>query len=252
MAVFLGNEILRLDSIDSTNSYAQYLLNYQKTFDGTVVIAKKQFAGRGQRGKTWYSEPNNNLSFSIILKNNGTQVQNQFYLNMAVALGIANYIFNTINSSNEVHIKWPNDILVNEKKIAGILIENTINGDIISNSVVGIGLNVNQQIFNLDSNSREATSLSVCNNTNIDLDVCLSDLLTSIEKFVLLFRNEKFLELSVSYHQLLYKKNIPSKFLFNNSEIIATINQVNKNGQLELITSENEKITCNVQEIKFL
>ena len=137
--------IIKLNAIDSTNSYLKNnaIKNNFESF--TVVVAEKQTDGRGQLGTVWESDQGKNLTFSVLIKFLDFKITQQFYLSMAVSLGVlrvlkSQFIYN-------FHIKWPNDILAENNKVAGILIENSIVGSFIKNSVIGIGLNVNQTNF---------------------------------------------------------------------------------------------------------
>jgi len=137
--------IIKIDAIDSTNSYLKKLATNGTINSYTVVVAKHQTAGRGQMGTLWVSEANKNLTFSFLIKFNSFKSTSQFYLSMAVSLGVLLAVNAVVKSS--FFIKWPNDILADKDKVAGILIENTLRGNFIKQSVIGIGLNVNQKNF---------------------------------------------------------------------------------------------------------
>ena len=127
---FTGKFLLHLPSVDSTNNYAKNYIAKSSPIDGTVILADEQFAGRGQSGNIWLSEAGKNLTFSIIYQTSFLLATEQFYLNMAISLGISAALASILlpDSDLSVKIKWPNDIYVQNKKIAGILIENTISG----------------------------------------------------------------------------------------------------------------------------
>lgn len=133
--------VVQLNSIDSTNSHAQGIIAKNGLLQEMVFNASAQLEGKGQAGNSWESEPCTNLTFSLALQPVYLKAENQFYLTQAISLGIIDFLNN-----NEIKalIKWPNDILVDRKKITGILIENSIMGESLQSSVVGIGLNVNQ------------------------------------------------------------------------------------------------------------
>lgn len=116
---------------------------------GLALMARTQTAGRGQRGNSWEAEPGKNITLSLMLRPEATEAARQFEISEAVALGVAD----TVESLgiDGVSVKWPNDIYVGDRKIAGILIENTLSGTIISRSIAGIGLNVNQREFRSDA-----------------------------------------------------------------------------------------------------
>ncbi len=145
---FIGKKFIYLPSCHSTNDIAAELLPHLD--EGTVVIAAHQTNGRGQRGNSWEAEAGANLTFSIVLKPNFLPASQQFYFNMAVALGIIRglrYFFegnrsNSSDKSDQLKLKWSNDIYFQDFKLGGVLIENTIESTNLKNSVVGIGINM--------------------------------------------------------------------------------------------------------------
>ena len=144
--------IIWRDTCPSTNSDPAVL--DPEAPHGLVVAAREQTAGRGQRGNTWESGPGLNLSFSIVLRPAGIHPARQFCISEAVALAVAETVEEELRSNgvdDPVYVKWPNDIYVGDRKICGILIENTVTGTHIDKSIVGIGLNVNQREFHSDA-----------------------------------------------------------------------------------------------------
>ncbi|MDE6266198.1 MAG: biotin--[acetyl-CoA-carboxylase] ligase [Muribaculaceae bacterium] len=141
--------IIELDEVTSTNSY---MADHAGSLPAdTVVVAHSQTAGRGQRGNSWEAEPGKNLTFSLLLRPTSVTAVEQFLISRAVSVGIAQTLQQFTRGSEEVCIKWPNDIYVGAQKIAGILIENSLMGNMITRSIVGIGLNVNQLQFRSDA-----------------------------------------------------------------------------------------------------
>jgi BirA family transcriptional regulator, biotin operon repressor / biotin---[acetyl-CoA-carboxylase] ligase len=140
----IGKELIWLQKTDSTNQYLQDMLKKSKMPEGTMVIADEQTEGRGQRGNHWESSTGENLTFSFIIYPDFLELTNQFMLSKIIALALFDLL---IGYNENVKIKWPNDIYIGKKKIAGILLENVIKGTKISNTIVGIGLNINQKIF---------------------------------------------------------------------------------------------------------
>lgn len=138
-------EIIKLNSIDSTNNYAMKLIDADKAGHGLVVTAETQTGGRGQRGRTWLDTPGQSLLMSLIVCP-GFPLQQQFIFNAAVTVAIAN-VLQKLDPMGKVQIKWPNDIIITDKKAGGILIENVIRGNNWSYSVIGLGINVFQQSF---------------------------------------------------------------------------------------------------------
>ena len=131
----------------STNSWVA--ANSDTLAHGDIVMAVEQTAARGQRGNTWEATPGLNLTLSMLLRPEGVEAARQFDISRAVALGTAEMLQELLEQ--EVLIKWPNDIYVGDRKIAGILIENTLTGRLIDRSIAGIGVNINQEVFHSDA-----------------------------------------------------------------------------------------------------
>lgn len=140
----IGRKLIKLEVVDSTNNYAAKLIKSGEIEPGTVILADNQTAGRGQRMAEWRSNPGENLTFSCYVEKVNLSVQRQFVLSQVVALILVEF-FNKLGL--EAEVKWPNDILVDRKKIAGVLIENQLKGADISSSIIGVGINVNQSNF---------------------------------------------------------------------------------------------------------
>lgn len=146
--------IIDIPQTPSTNTLMAQMDSQSPLPHATIVRALVQTAGRGQRGNSWESEPGQNLTFSMLLRPAGVDAAAQFFISEAVALGVADTIAELLADcpeAGEVAVKWPNDIYVADRKICGILIENTLTGRTIDRSIAGIGLNVNQQLFVSDA-----------------------------------------------------------------------------------------------------
>ena len=170
-------QILKFDRLDSTNNHAKALIQEGKAKHGQVIYTVEQTAGRGQATKTWESESGKNLTFSLIVQPEHIPPNRQFLICQAVSVGIMKYL-EPLVKHERIHIKWPNDIYVDMKKIAGILIEHNIQGNRILSTVIGVGLNVNQTKFS--KNVPNPTSLSLVNGAQYDLETELPKLATSI------------------------------------------------------------------------
>jgi len=142
---FVGSRIIQLDSVDSTNNFAAKQLSEGELTDGTVIMASFQSSGKGQRGSNWQSLVGLNLLCSIVLLPKSLKAEQQFYLSKVISIAIAEVLHEI--GVQKTSIKWPNDILADKSKIAGILIENSIRQDKLESSIIGIGLNVNQKNF---------------------------------------------------------------------------------------------------------
>jgi len=230
--LFIGHPIKMLEQVNSTNSFAFDLIRESSPAEGYVVWAKEQFAGRGQRGTAWSSEPGSNLTFSVILRPHFLPIDRQFQLTKAIALGVAGFISHCLENHTDVSIKWPNDIYVKNCKIAGILIENVLEQSTIKYSVVGIGLNVNQMVF--DPSLPNPISLKMLTGKEFNLEDCLMQLCSFIEKQYLNLRATGYQQIDEAYHNLLYRKGIWSDFNFKDEIIQGQINGVNATGHLIL------------------
>ena len=146
--LFVGRSIIELERTDSTNNFAAKLLNTQKPAEGTAIMTHIQEAGKGQRGNTWQSEAHKNLTVSFIFYPTFVSASKQFTLNIAISLGLHDYF--KAEFGDRVKIKWPNDLYIDHKKVAGILIENIWSGSGLKSSIVGMGININQESFGED------------------------------------------------------------------------------------------------------
>ena len=175
-------EIIKIESTDSTSSHLAGIA--EGCAHGTAVMARVQTAGRGQRGNSWEAEPGMNITLSLLLRPEGIEPARQFIISQAVSLAIVEMLDSFIEADT-VSIKWPNDIYVNDSKIAGILIENVISGSAISRSIVGVGLNVNQTEFLSDApNPVSLKQLLPKVDFNVDVlaEAMVSDILGKVDQ----------------------------------------------------------------------
>ena len=193
-------KIIKLDATDSTNSFLKNLLLSAPQENLTVVVTQKQTKGRGQQDSQWVSEPHKNLTFSTLIFLNDVKIEHRRYLNFAIAIAIYTVLFD--KKIPKLSIKWPNDILSANKKICGILIENTFFGDQIKSTIVGIGLNVNQEIFS--NTLSNVTSLKLATLKETDLDVLLNEILVQIQTQIKLLEAKDFHLLEKQYLDVLY------------------------------------------------
>jgi BirA family biotin operon repressor/biotin-[acetyl-CoA-carboxylase] ligase len=200
--LFIGKNIIYLPTCHSTNDTAASLLRDGKVFEGTLVVTSNQTAGRGQRGNKWEAETGKNLTFSLILKPAYLTPNEQFYLNIAVSLGIYEFL-NGFFAEEDIKIKWPNDIYYKDKKMGGVLIENVLKKSIIESAVIGIGLNVNQLQFA----HAQATSMRLASHSptiEFDLEMLLTHLAECLERSYLQLRSDQRKWLHEQYLQHLY------------------------------------------------
>lgn len=231
ITLFVGQRVIRLDQVDSTNNFAMGLLKGMPLEEGAVVTTTRQTRGKGQRGNSWESEPGQNITCSIILRPVFLDPAKQFDLNRTISLAVADVLSDLLPMS-EVKIKWPNDIFVNEKKIAGILIENILGGNRFSYSVIGIGLNVNQTVF--VSGGTGAISLRQITGEKYDLDGILKMICAAVEVRYMQLRAKKEKFISEEYFSRLFKAGISSKFTDFSAIFEATITEVTPEGFLVL------------------
>lgn len=210
--------------------------------EGTVVITNNQYSGRGQRGNLWVTEPGQNLTFSVLLKPD-LPPDRQFLLTQTISLAVAGYIK---TKATEVKIKWPNDILVDKKKICGILIESSLSGSKVQFAVVGIGLNVNQ----IDFGTHHATSLKSISNKTFDLNTELHLILKSIEVRYLQLNEGKQNLLKEEYLGMLYRRGEEHTFQTESGLMAGAIENVDEAGRLLVRTSAGINV-FNLKEIRF-
>ncbi len=206
--LFIGKVLKVYDILDSTNSEAERLLQKNKIPEGSIVYAKKQNKGRGQMGSQWLSGAGLNLTISLILYPKIDFPKEQFLLNQIISLGIRDCL--DILELKNVSIKWPNDIYINDKKISGILIQNSISGKKISHSIIGIGLNVNQSGFEYGAGN--PTSIFIEKGKTFELDKVLEILCSTLEKRYLMLKSGKQELLKEEYYKYLYRKDLLSEF----------------------------------------
>lgn len=247
-ALFVGQSIVKLKEVDSTNTYLRNMLSNSKPLpEGTVIMAEHQFAGRGQNLNKWKSDKGLNLTFSILLKPTFLSVNKQFKLNKAISLGINDYLTTIIGE--HCKIKWPNDIYYNDKKIGGVLIENTIKGYQLKESIVGIGLNINQKDFG--DGLERATSISKILHQDYEPEQILAHLCGSIERRYLQLKADKSEILDKDYSKRLFKINEEQLFEINNNLIKGFIRGVTKDGRLSLEINK-ELVDMDLKEVKFI
>ena len=225
-------QIIKLNAIDSTNRYlADYVSNIPLK-DYAVVMAQYQSAGQGQRGSNWQSEKGKNLIISILKKNIKTKVQYQFEINMRVSMAIL-ISLKTFGIPN-LSVKWPNDILSDNKKISGVLIQLIVKKEIIKQAIIGIGINVNQTHFN---NLPQASSMKSITGTAFDIEALTTELMTQLKHYFDVTNTDK---LMTEYESVLFRKNKPSTFVnIQGVSFVGTIQGVSKRGMLRV---KSEKV----------
>ena len=230
-------KLIKLDAIDSTNDFLKGLSNAQTLENFTVVTAENQSKGKGQMGAKWVSETGKNLIVSILIKNILKKKSQIFNLNFAIALSILDALIPY--KIPKLTIKWPNDIMSDDKKIAGILIENSIKSDKSIVSVIGIGININQSNFD---NLPKASSLKNIMNQDFDKDEILNKVYSAILNRIEQLQIKSENKLLDDYNDKLFKKGIIMPFENKeNEKFMGIIQEVTKQGKLKMIL-ENDKV----------
>ena len=235
-----------MPSCHSTNDVMHELLQSDRSIEeGLLVITNNQTAGRGQRGNVWESEANKNITCSILFKPSFLSLTSLFDLNIIVSLSIVSTLKMFHNNQN-IKIKWPNDIFINNNKIGGILIENTLKGSTIQNSIIGIGLNINQEIFNTSI----ATSLKNLTGIDFDLSDIIKLLIEKLESCYLRLKSGERESLWNLYQQNLYRLHEMHKFSLNGFDVYGEIMGISNSGKL-IMKIDNEIKNFGFKEIIF-
>ncbi len=243
--IFTGKTLVYLPTCHSTNEHASTLLSEGNPMEGTLILTSEQTAGKGQRGNTWEAQPGKNLTFSLIFNPTFLPVLHQFYLNIISSLAVRDTVSNFLQTAAKV--KWPNDIYLNDKKIAGILIQNSIKKNNIYTSIIGIGLNVNQSDFT----DKKAISMGNYGGKEYSLKDVLEVLLEKLEINYLMLREGKFETLSQRYLSHLYRFGEEHTFSSHGSTFQGTITGLGEHGKLVIQTEEGAK-EFDFKEVEFL
>jgi BirA family biotin operon repressor/biotin-[acetyl-CoA-carboxylase] ligase len=242
----IGSTIVQLDSVDSTNNYAAKELLTKSLTEGTVFVAACQQAGRGTGLASWESATGLNLTFSVVLYPKQVRISQQFSISKAISLGVTDFLAQYVNG---VSIKWPNDIYVGDKKIAGILIETAITGGKFSRAIVGIGLNINQEVF--VSDAPNPVSLKNLTGESYELSQLLTELCTCLDKRYLSLVLGGLAIIQSDYQEMLYRKSVWAKFRDQNSDFVGRILEVEPDGRLLIETRTGEKRGFYFKEVSF-
>ena len=242
-------KIIKLDTVVSTNSFLKDLSVSAALENFTVVVTQKQTKGRGQQKNEWLSEPYKNLTFSVFISLKDVKIIHKKYLNFAISLAIYRVLFD--KNTPKISIKWPNDLMATNKKICGILIENTFFGDQIKSTIIGIGLNVNQEKF--PASLRNVTSLKLATLKETDLNALLHEILAELQSNLKLLESKDFHLLEEQYLNVLYKKNIPTMFKTSDDEIfMGIISGISDQGNLQIQLEDDSIKEFGIKEVSML
>ena len=240
--------IIKLDAIESTNSYLKAMSAVNLPKDFTVVVADHQTQGRGQMGTVWQTEYDKNLTASVFKSLEFVSVEKQFYISMAVALSICKALEGL--KISQLSVKWPNDILSANKKICGTLIENVIKQNKLKGSVIGFGLNVNQK--NFDSLPK-ASSMSLLTGVVYNKDEVLSHILKQLQYYFAILESKDYEKLKVEYESLLFRKDKPSTFKNEDGITFSgIIKGITETGKLNVWTEDDVIKTFDLKQVTLL
>ncbi len=231
LQAILDAPVIEVDTIDSTNNYAMSLVNADTAQAGMTIIAKTQTGGKGQRGRVWTDMPGQSLLMSVITAPKYS-LELQFTFNATVALGIVDVLEDYFEDCR-IQIKWPNDIIVNDKKAGGVLVENIIRGNMWQYSIVGFGLNVMQD--RMPDELPYSTSLKQVSNKSINFYKLASNLREEIIKNAHTYKEP--VDVLNRYNSYLYRKGYQQAFGVDGQVSMAKVEGVTHQGLLKLIMS---------------
>jgi len=239
--------LIKLDAIDSTNDFLKQLAKEKWLENYTAVMAFEQTKGRGQMGSEWVSEPGKNLTVSVLVKDVPVEMVSIYDFNVAVALaGVALLQWNGIE---KVNVKWPNDIMAEQKKVGGILIENSLKSDGTFTAVVGFGLNLNQTDFELLPQANLLTNIT---HKVYDVEAMAKDFIKSLKLHLILFP-ERAEEAWTRYDELLFKRGKPAAFeLADGTRFMGMIQTVTRDGKLAVLLNDDSVVYYDLKEVKLL
>jgi BirA family biotin operon repressor/biotin-[acetyl-CoA-carboxylase] ligase len=245
--MIIGSNLIIKNYLPSTNTYASDLLREKSPREGTIVQTNFQSEGRGHAGNKWESEDGKNLLISIILYPTTINPSEQFIISIAVSLGICDFVNRFAGDSS---VKWPNDIYVKNDKIAGILIENSVMGEKIENSIVGIGLNINQVLFKSDAPN--PVSLKIITGADYILSDCLAELASDLDMRYKQIIAEEFQQIRSEYISKLYRLNEWSAFIDINGRFEGKIVTVTDSGKLVIERKPGKLTEYSFKEVEYI
>ena len=240
-------KIIYFESLNSTNSKIKEMQQVERLPEFSTIFTSRQTAGRGQMGNYWESEEKMNLTFSIILYPDFIEIQQQFRLNYIITVALRDVLKKYIP---EVKIKWANDIYVDNKKLAGILIENSILGATIDYSIIGIGLNVNQTIF--VSDAPNPVSMKMITGQSFELEPLLKDIINAIINRYIQYAETGVEEIKNEYNLNLYRNKGFFPYRDKDGDFSAEIEKIEDSGHLILVDSNGLRRKYAFKEVEFV
>ena len=239
-------ELIELDTTDSTNNFLKKYRPLQPR-EMTVVTAEFQQNGRGQVQNCWESERGNNLLFSLLIHPTHILPAQQFILSQTIAVAVKTALE---DFAAPIRIKWPNDIYYGDRKIGGILIENDLMGHRIENCIIGIGLNINQEVFR--SPAPNPVSLKQITGTETERRFVLERVVGNFYRLLRRLDAEGCEALRKVYHQNLYRRDEWHTYQDENGPFRARLEGVESNGRLQLRDEQNALRTYAFKEVQFV
>ena len=227
--------IIPVTGPDSTNNHLKALHKQGVLHEGSVILADYQTKGRGRGNNAWYSGKNLNILMSVLLFP-GIQADRYFFLTEVVSLALTDLL---IEMNIKAEIKWPNDIYVEGRKIAGILIENSLANDAVETSVIGIGFNINEVTF--PTNLPNPVSLKQIVGKDIERNSLAKKLLEKLKLRYTELREGQYTKMHSEYNTRLFGRTLWSKFFYKEQEFEASIISVQENGEIILETKEGKQ-----------
>ena len=246
-------KFVRLEEADSTNDYLRRHIKENVEKSICVAIAEKQTAGRGAGTNTWESEPGKNLTFSILIHPNHIKPSEQFLISMAISNAITRMVSHLQwhqNAQLPCRVKWPNDVYVGDKKICGILIENTLSNNLIKDCIIGVGLNVNQTEF--VSDAPNPASLKQFLGYELDKEDVLTHLLDNFERQMINIDHGQEMSVREEYADNLYRKDGFYKYKDKDGEFEAKIERIDDDGHLVLCDTAGNLRRYGFKEVEFV
>ncbi|MDT8400107.1 MAG: biotin--[acetyl-CoA-carboxylase] ligase [Bacteroidales bacterium] len=245
--MIIASNIIYREKVSSTNDLAAEMLAAGTTPDGTLIYAGEQTGGRGRKGNVWISEAGKNLTLSVILLPWFLRADQQFMVSKIVSLAICELLD---PYSCLISIKWPNDIYHKDDKIAGILIEASLEGNKLQSCIAGAGININQSSFPEDLPN--PVSLYNINKQEYDTEKLLSDFYRTLDLWYNRLKEGMFTVINKQYQKRLYRLNKPSDFMINHARVRGSIKGVDRYGRIKIRMSNGETGVYGFNEIKFI
>ncbi len=241
-------DIIKVDAIASTNTFLKDLNREKHLVDSVCVMANEQLAGKGQMGTVWQSNPGENLTCSVFMPLKEVKLTDQFYVSISTSLAI----WDCLSSLQvpKLSIKWPNDILSDRQKVCGVLIENIVKNGRLIGAILGIGININQVVFD---NLPQAGSLKKILGRSFTIDEVLHLLLNALEERFSELDASNFIFLKEEYEELLFRKNKPSTFIDEEgNSLVGIIQSITNEGKLQVLLEDEIITDFDLKEIKLL